>query len=1060
MAAKRCCSCNGTNAVCKRCSCVKAGKPCFSCQPSRCGKCVNNNSNPLFQSSRYIGCPPQADPTDSVLDDGTVIVDDSCTSCESTVDIHTGLLDVSTRDSQSSLQSESEFADGHYLEPNEVDELILKAYGAVLVRANVGNHVSEWAKRWNSIVHLTGSHYDIPRGPIGRHYIDILCVELQHLIYGNYPSERLITFSSVILQRDKMIKKVSDVKRLLDRRLSMWSEDKFDLLVQEAKRCDRSLYKATRVSHKEDHVIKIFTRLMLQGKIKSAMSWLADKFKGTVLKPTDRVTVKSDNHELKSVTVIDALKMKHPDPKPPHSSTLLVTEELPQFEDLQITGAHINVIAHRIKGSAGPGGCHSSHWQDALLRFGSLSQKLRDIVANLSSMIANSLCDWSLIRALFANRLIALDKCPGIRPIGIGESLRRIISKTICLLTRDDVEFACGSHQLCAGLQCGIEGAVHAACDLFESNDWGMLMVDASNAFNSINRITLLWNVRILWPRASRFLFNTYQGWSPLLIKNSPELLFSKEGVIQGDPISMFMYAIGSLSLIQRLNAANDRIQIWYADDASVIGELSQIRCWFDDLIKIGPLYGYYPEPAKCHLVVKEPFISIAKELFVDLGINISTSGRLLGGVVGDISGKESFVTDKVKEWSGLIHKLSSIAATQPQAAFAALTKSLQNEWTYLQRVVPDCDSLFESIELILSDEFLPALFGNSQTSKSERLLYSLPIRMGGLNIRNPTITATNSYQSSRKATFILIEAIKGNISFCPIEHHDSVSQSRLEHRSNKLLYDNNTFDIVLNQLDHKLQRSILRAKDSLSSWLNVIPTKKDFYDLSANEFRDALSLRYSKPLLLLPPNCDGCGDLFTTTHALDCRKGGLVIQRHNEIRDTIYDLCTLAWSQVTKEPVIQDSLLDPTCVGLVADIGVRGVWQPQTTTLFDIRVIDTDAPSYINHSPSIIISNAERDKKVKYSRACESRHASFSPLCISIDGLLGKEFSCFLKRLADRLSSKWDLNYSIVMNWLRSKLSFAVLRATNLCIRGSRTKWRGLGLEDGAGINPLNTYT
>ncbi len=80
----------------------------------------------------------------------------------------------------------------------------------------------------------------------------------------------------------------------------------------------------------------------------------------------------------------------------------------------------------------------------------------------------------------------------------------------------------------------------------------------------------------------------------------------------------MFMYGIGSLSLIvHRLNIANDRIQIWYPDDASVISELSQIRCWFDDLIKIGPLYGYYPEPTKCHLVVKEPFISIAKELSV-----------------------------------------------------------------------------------------------------------------------------------------------------------------------------------------------------------------------------------------------------------------------------------------------------------------------------------------------------------------------------------------------------------------------------------------------------------
>ena len=60
---------------------------------------------------------------------------------------------------------------------------------------------------------------------------------------------------------------------------------------------------------------------------------------------------------------------------------------------------------------------------------------------------------------------------------------------------------------------------------------------------------------------------------------------------------------------------------------------------------------------------------------------------------------------------------------------------------------------------------------------------------------------------------------------------------------------------------------------DSLSSRLNVLPIEKDHFDLYANEFRDALSLRYSKPLQQLPSICDGCGDLFSTTHALDCRK-------------------------------------------------------------------------------------------------------------------------------------------------------------------------------------------
>ena len=59
------------------------------------------------------------------------------------------------------------------------------------------------------------------------------------------------------------------------------------------------------------------------------------------------------------------------------------------------------------------------------------------------------------------------------------------------LVTKDDAGSVCGSKQLCAGLKCGIEGAIHTATDLFHShNDWGMLMMDARNAFNSIKAST------------------------------------------------------------------------------------------------------------------------------------------------------------------------------------------------------------------------------------------------------------------------------------------------------------------------------------------------------------------------------------------------------------------------------------------------------------------------------------------------------------------------------------------------------------------------------------------
>ena len=59
-----------------------------------------------------------------------------------------------------------------------------------------------------------------------------------------------------------------------------------------------------------------------------------------------------------------------------------------------------------------------------------------------------------------------------------------------------------------------------------------------------------------------------------------------------------------------------------------------------------------------------------------------------------------------------------------------------------------------------------------------------------------------------------------------------------------------------------------------------------------------------------------------------------------------------------------------------------------------------------------------------------------------------------FLKRMACRLSSRWDRSYAEVLGWIRARLAFAIVRASVLCVRGSCTKWRSLGLEDGAAID------
>jgi len=224
---------------------------------------------------------------------------------------------------------------------------------------------------------------------------------------------------------------------------------------------------------------------------------------------------------------------------------------------------------------------------------------LYEAVAALTRRLANTLVPWEDIRALKAKRLIALDKSPGVRPIGIGEVLDRLCAKIMIEITGDDVQQVCLADQLASGIRSGIEGAIHAFSDLFEDlsgDGWGLLLIDATNAFNSISRTACLWNARVLWPRCSRFLFNSYQGFAVLFIAGSKVFLLSREGVTQGDPLAMLFYGIGVLPLTRMLKKPDLWKQNWYADDSGCLGLFANLRQWLQLLLEEGPTFGDFPE--------------------------------------------------------------------------------------------------------------------------------------------------------------------------------------------------------------------------------------------------------------------------------------------------------------------------------------------------------------------------------------------------------------------------------------------------------------------------------
>ena len=155
--------------------------------------------------------------------------------------------------------------------------------------------------------------------------------------------------------------------------------------------------------------------------------------------------------------------------------------------------------------------------------------------------------------------------------------------------TKNDLEETRLTDQLACGLKAGVEGAIHALSDVFDDNKedgCGMLLIDASTALNLLNHETSLWNARILWPRCSRFLFNTYRGFASLFVAGADEVIYTREGTTQGDPLAMFFYSVSLLPLIRKLKDPNNVFHSWYADDSADIAKLKNLEIWLRNLIE------------------------------------------------------------------------------------------------------------------------------------------------------------------------------------------------------------------------------------------------------------------------------------------------------------------------------------------------------------------------------------------------------------------------------------------------------------------------------------------
>jgi hypothetical protein len=422
-----------------------------------------------------------------------------------------------------------------------------------------------------------------------------------------------------------------------------------------------------------------------------------------------------------------------------------------------------------------------------------------------------------------------------------------------------------------------------------------------------------------------------------------------------------------------------------------------------------------------------------------------------LGGAIGNSDFLCTFLQTKVQEWVDELDTLTTIAQTQPQAAYAAFTHGILAKWNYIFRISnlnEASQAILQPLERIIHQKLIPTLTGQPQPNDTLRELFSLPPNLGGMGLANPMTSANHQHRASLHITKSLVESIHHQGAVSTSNMHQAKAEMRTERQSSQKQQAENLIPKLTTQLQRCVQ---LSQQKGASLWLTSMPIERHGYTLHKSDFKDAIALRYDLPLQRLPSHCV-CGHLFSVDHAMTCPTGGYTSIRHNEVRDLTASMLKQTCHDVQVEPHLQPLIgevmmlrtanTDP---GARLDISACGVWGGRfERTFFDVRVFNPSARSNRSTPLQSVFRKHEMEKKRHYEqRVLEIEHSSFTPLVMSATGGMGPLATIFYKRLAAMLAEKQGMQYSKTIQWIRCKLSFALLRTAIPCIRGCRSTYK-----------------
>jgi hypothetical protein len=642
--------------------------------------------------------------------------------------------------------------------------------------------------------------------------------------------------------------------------------------------------------------------------------------------------------------------------------------------------------------------------------------------------VASSLCDVVNLLArgdapayvakhLAGGKLVGLPKGEGdLRPIAVGESLRRLTAKCLCARAQAKVAQSLFPEQFGVGLPGGGEALVHAVRQWRErskeESDAVALELDLRNAFNLVERDVLIAQCRAELPELAAFVEWCYGEETVLLFGGQPVL--SRCGVQQGDPLGPLLFCLALRAMLAEARARGQMPErnadcrgFFYLDDGVFCGRAAQVRAALGAIQELGPSFGLHLHLEKC-VLLNAGTAEVPSGLF-PRELSVVTELSLLKSPIGSDLYCEEAALAKVNSLQAGLDRVASMA--DAHTAFRILAVCCgSSKVTWLARTTPP-GSIRGALHEF--DARVRSAFGavmRTALSPAQWEQASLGPASGGMGLRGIASHAAAAYLSSRALTHHLcVQSDPAATWSGDVSVKDAVRQveallppgadllrgaenepPKIKQHTLSDSIDKRRLDVLLGSVPVRDQARLRScAVPHAAAWVTAPPAAGIDLHLGTPQFRAAARLWLGASMGMAGMCSCGAQADEQGVHALACKHGAGPVRRHNRLRNVIFQASRAAGLL----PELEKTGILPGGHERPADVFLNR-WPgggPEHVAL-DIAVVSPLQGHYVNAAAksALVAATAYADKKANREETearCLERGVRFEPLVVESYG-------------------------------------------------------------------------